>query len=82
MLGHRLEAVTLLPPEGFVPTETASYGYVTKQAISLPEVAAPERSRVFCMAITNKDVPGDRQTSWSGMAVGDAVEARGRVRGR
>lgn len=65
VLGHRLETVTLLPPEGFVPTEPASYGYVTQQAISLPEVAAPERSRVFCMAVTNKDVPGDRQTSWS-----------------
>ncbi len=65
VLGHRLETVTLLPPEEFKPTEPASYGYVTQQAISLPEAMAPERSRVFCMAITNKDVPGDRQTSWS-----------------
>lgn len=65
VLGHRLETVTLLPPEGFVPTEPASYGYVTQQSISLPEVAAPERRRVFCMAVTNKEVPGDRQTSWS-----------------
>ena len=65
VLGHRLETVTLLPPAAFVPTEPASYGYVTQQAISLPEVAAPERRRVFCMAVTNKDVPGDRQTSWS-----------------
>lgn len=65
VLGHRLETVTLLPPEAFVPTEPASYGYVTQQAISLPEDTAPERRRVFCMAVTNKDVPGDRQTSWS-----------------
>ena len=64
-LAHRLETVTLLPPEGFTPTEPANYGYVTQQAISLPEITAPDRRRVFCMAITNKDVPGDRQTSWS-----------------
>jgi len=65
VLGHRLETVTLLPPATFVPTEPASYGYVTQQAISLPEVTAPERPRVFCMAVTNKGLPGDRQTSWS-----------------
>lgn len=65
VLGHCLETVTLLQPEAFESTEPTSYGYVTQQAITLPEVAAPERRRVFCMAVTNKDVPGDRQTSWS-----------------
>lgn len=64
-LTHRLETVTLLPPEGFDETEPANYGYVTQQAINLPEIAAPDRMRVFCMAVTNKDVPGDRPTSWS-----------------
>ncbi|WP_088343912.1 MULTISPECIES: S8 family peptidase [Rhodomicrobium] len=64
-LKHRLETVTILPPEGFDETEPASYGYVTQQAINLPEIAAPERTRIFCMAVTNKDVPGDRPTSWS-----------------
>lgn len=64
-LKHRLETVTFLPPDGFDETEPANYGYVTQQAINLPEIAAPERPRVFCMAVTNKDVPGDRPTSWS-----------------
>ncbi len=64
-LVHRLETVTLLPPKNFDPTEPANYGYVTQQAISLPEIAAPGRTRVFCMAITNRSVPGDRPTSWS-----------------
>lgn len=65
VLGHRLETVTLLPPEAFKPTEPANYGFVTQQAISLPEIHAPDTTRVFCMAITNKNVPGDRPTSWS-----------------
>jgi len=64
-LTHRLETVTLLPPDEFEVTEPANYGYVTQQAINLPESRAPERPRVFCMAVTNKDVPGDRPTSWS-----------------
>ncbi len=64
-LKHRLETVTLLPPDGFDETEPANYGYVTQQAINLPEIAAPERARIFCMAVTNKNVPGDRPTSWS-----------------
>ncbi len=64
-LGHRLETVTLLPPSKFPPTKPANYGYVTQQAINLPEIKAPGRERVFCMAVTNEGVPGDRPTSWS-----------------
>jgi hypothetical protein len=64
-LTHRLETVTLLPPDGFKPTEPANYGFVSQQAISLPEIQAPERARAFCMAVTNLNVPGDRPTSWS-----------------
>ncbi len=64
-LSHRLETVKLLPPDEFPPTEPANYGFVTQQAINLPEIKAPERERVFCLAVTNKDVPGDRPTSWS-----------------
>lgn len=65
ILSHRLETVTLLPPGVFPATEPANYGYVTQQAISLPEAKAPGRARIFCMAVTNEDVPGDRTTSWS-----------------
>ncbi|MFM9850376.1 MAG: S8 family peptidase [Hyphomicrobiaceae bacterium] len=64
-LSHNLESVTLVPPDGFAPTEPQNYGYVTQSAISLPEIAAPERRRVFCMAVTNEDVSGDVPTTWS-----------------
>lgn len=64
-LGHRLESVKILPPEGFDPTEERLYGAYTKQAVVLPESQRPNRPRVFCMAATNKDRSGERPTTWS-----------------
>lgn len=62
---HRLESVKIFPPRGFDPNDPQSYGSITKSAVSLPEIATPERERVFCLAITNQDVSGERSTSWS-----------------
>ena len=64
-LGHRLESVKILPPDGFERTEERFYGAVTKQAVALPETERPGRSRVFCLAVTNDDRSGIRPTTWS-----------------
>lgn len=64
-LRHRLESVKLLPPDGFDPNEPASYGVLTQAAVALPEIAEPNRARVFCMAVTNLDVSGSTPSSWS-----------------
>ena len=64
-LTHRLESVKLLPPNGFDPNDPASYGVLTQTAVSLPEITAPDRSRVYCMALTNRDVSGATPSSWS-----------------
>lgn len=64
-LDFRLESVKLLPPPGFQPTDPMSYGAITQGAVALPEIEHPERPRVFCMAVTNDDVSGERPTSWS-----------------
>ena len=64
-LSHRLESVKILPPDGFEPTEDHFYGAVTKQAVALPETERPERSRVFCLAVTNEDRSGIRPSTWS-----------------
>ena len=64
-LTHRLESVKLLPPDKFPLNEPANLGYVTQSAISLPEIEAPERKRVICMAVTNKGLSGAFPTSWS-----------------
>ncbi|MGN6820466.1 MAG: S8 family peptidase [Sphingomonas sp.] len=59
------EAVKLLAPPGFVPTQPQSYGLATRQAILRPEIAKPQRERVFCLAVTQGDVYGPKATSWS-----------------
>lgn len=64
-LDFKLESVKFIPPPGFQPTDPENYGSITQAAVSTVEVHAPERSRVFCMAVTNGDVSGERPTSWS-----------------
>ncbi|QDM32862.1 S8 family peptidase [Tardiphaga sp. vice352] len=62
---HRLESVKLLPPEGFDETEPQSYGILTQAAVALPEIEAPERPRIYCMAVTNDNVSGASASGWS-----------------
>ncbi|MEA2600808.1 MAG: hypothetical protein QOF89_1800 [Acidobacteriota bacterium] len=64
-LDFRLESVKFLPPAGFQPTDPLSYGAITQAAVALPEIESHDRPRIFCMAVTNEDVSGERPTSWS-----------------
>lgn len=75
-LRHRLESVkTLPPPPGANPPEL--YGAVAATAVSLVEIQAPDRQRVYSMAITAAwDDEADRfgqPSSWS--AAVDALAA-------
>lgn len=64
-LYHRLESVRIMPADGFPPNEPARLGTITATAVAPAEIQNPESDRVFCMAITNEDVSGERGTSWS-----------------
>ena len=64
-LTHRLESVTVMPPKGQKQTEPQNLGIVTRNAITEPEIKVPDRRRTFCLAVTNRDLPGDWPTSWS-----------------
>lgn len=87
VLTHRLESVKILPPDGFAPTDPKNYGAITQAATARAEIAAPERARVFCMAVTNEDVSGFRPTTWSaaidqaaaGKMIGDDEDAPRRL---
>lgn len=69
---HRLESVKILPPKGANPPEL--YGAITAQAVTRPEINAPQRPRVFSMAVTATDERDRGQpTSWS--AAIDALAA-------
>ena len=63
---HRLESVKLLPFDGANGRDPILHGYATAEAVSRPEIQAPNRSRVFGMAVTAKDNRGRGQPSaWS-----------------
>lgn len=86
-LAHRLESVKILPPDGFAPNDPKSYGPITQAAAARAEIAAPERNRTFCLAVTNDNVSGARPTTWSaaidqaavGRMAGDDEEAPHRL---
>lgn len=62
---HSLESVKILPPKG--ENQEELYGAITQQGALLAEINHPDRSRVFCMAITADDKAKDgRPSSWSG----------------
>jgi hypothetical protein len=62
---HRLESVKILPNNG--ENDPDSYGWITAQGVSLPEIQAPDRRRVFCMAVTSGYETTDegKPSSWS-----------------
>lgn len=71
-----LESVKLLPPNGFPENAPASLGLVTRQAVALPEIEAPARPRVFCLAIGQPSVAGPRASSWSAAIDQSAADAQ------
>lgn len=87
VLTHRMESVKILPPQGFEPNDPRSYGSITQSGVARSEVNNPERNRVYCMAINNEGVSGERSTTWSaaidqsaaGVMPGDDDEAPKRL---
>jgi hypothetical protein len=63
-IGHRLESVKLVRNDG--DNEGRHHGNLTVEAIARSEIQAPERRRVFGMAITAKDGRDrGRPSAWS-----------------
>jgi len=61
---HQLESVKLIHSGNEHAEE--NYGAVTQQAIHLPEITAPDRPRIFCMALTRETPHADGSpSSWS-----------------
>ena len=66
IFAHRLESVKLLPKDGATGTDSVHHGYLTIEAVARPEITAPDRRRVFGMAVTaldNRD--RGRPSAWS-----------------
>lgn len=78
-LRHRLESVRILPTKAEGQHDPLTYGDVTAQAVSLPEIVSV-RPRTFCMPVsTSSDTPNNpgQPTLWSAtvdaLAVGTNV---------
>ena len=63
---HRLESVKLLDRNHSNSGNPDYHGYLTIQAVSRPEIAVPQRQRVFSMAVTARDGRDrGRPSAWS-----------------
>jgi hypothetical protein len=62
-ISHRLESVKLLPANNANHDRHA--GALTRSAVSLPEIVAPQRRRVFAMAVSSEPDLRGRPTAWS-----------------
>ena len=62
-LRHRLESVKIIPPASANPEHL--YGAITADGVSLVEIQAPDRPRVFSMAVTAEASDRGEPTSWS-----------------
>lgn len=64
VVGHRLESVKVLRDEG--DNQGESFGAITTEAVARVEATAPDRRRVFSMAVTSTDGRDrGRPSSWS-----------------
>lgn len=68
ILNHSIESMKILPPPRAGSTPCYLYGNITNDAVSLSEISAPAKKRVYCMAITDADssLNDGQPSSWSG----------------
>ncbi|ALN83911.1 subtilase family protein [Lysobacter capsici] len=75
-LRHRLESVKILPADGSNDGDALHHAHLMVEAVSRPEVTAPNRKRVFSLAITAKDYRDrGRPSAWSSVVDGLASDA-------
>ena len=77
-IGHRLESVKLLPGDGANSGDARHHGYLTTEAVARPEITAPQRHRLFSMAVTARDNRDrGRPSAWSAAIDRLAADADG-----
>ncbi len=77
-IGHHLESVKLLNRSGSNSVDSQHHGYLTTEAVARPEITAPQRQRVFGMAVTAKDNRDrGRPSAWSAAVDRLAADAEG-----
>ena len=65
-VSHRLESVKLIQKDGANEGDAKLHAYLFGEAVSRPEISAPDRPRVFTSAVTASDYRDrGRPSSWS-----------------
>jgi hypothetical protein len=78
VIRHRLESVKVLPHGGYNGGDAKHHGYLMTEAVARPEVTAPQRRRVFELAVTAPDNRDrGRPSAWSAALDRLAVDAEG-----
>jgi len=72
-LSHRLESVKILPDVG--DNDPPDYGPITVGSMEMAETQSPQRSRVYCLAITADDRDQFKPSLWSA-AIDQAISGR------
>ena len=66
LVPHRIESVKMTPNEGANEGDAKHHAYLFGEAVSRPEIAAPDRPRVFSSAVSASDYRDrGRPSSWS-----------------
>lgn len=77
-ISHRLESVKLIPQDGANDGDARHHAYLFTEGVARPEVAAPNRPRVFTSAVTASDYRDrGRPSSWSSAVDGLAADSDG-----
>lgn len=77
-VSHRLESVKLIPEAGANEGDAKHHAYLFGEAVSRPEISAPDRPRVFSSAVTASDYRDrGRPSSWSATVDRLAADADG-----
>ncbi|NVJ48252.1 MAG: S8 family peptidase [Cytophagia bacterium] len=64
LIYHQMESVKIIQRDD--PTEVHLYAALTEESVNRPVVTAPNRPRVYCLAVTDKDQSyKGRPSSWS-----------------
>lgn len=67
-IAHKLESVKLVPDQGGNAGDAQHHAYLFAEAVSRPQVVAPQRRRVFTSAVSASDYRDrGRPSSWSAM---------------
>jgi Subtilase family len=75
---HRLESVRLVAAGGANPGPASLHASLFSDAVARPEIAFPNRKRVFCSAVTASDYRDrGRPSSWSSAVDSLAADANG-----